>query len=225
MSANTLDISSIQAGAFDAFSSEETRAIESGEGSVAIKGYAARFNELSDDLGGYREFISPGAFDDVLVDPKTDVRALVNHEGVPLARFKGGRDNNTLSLSVDDQGLRYSFDLDLSNAESRALATSMARGDIDQSSFRFRAAEGSKFIEKDGAMVRDVFHLTSLRDVSIVTFPAYPTATAEVVRSLEEAKEASQTSQAELDATKRRAAAAEAQAEADADATNANPLL
>ena len=220
MSASTLDISSIQAGAFDAFSSEETRAIESGEGSVTVKGYAARFNELSDDLGGYREFISPGAFDDVLADPETDVRALVNHEGVPLARFKGGRSNNTLSLSVDDQGLRYSFELDLKRPESRALAESMARGDIDQSSFRFRAVEGSKFTEKDGAMVRDVFRLTSLRDVSIVTFPAYPTATAEVVRSLEEAKEASQ---AELDAAKRRAAAAEAQAEADA--TNANPLL
>ena len=220
MSASTLDTSSIQAGAFDAFSSEETRAIESGEGSVTVKGYAARFNELSDDLGGYREFISPGAFDNVLADAQTDVRALVNHEGVPLARFKGGRRNNTLSLSVDDQGLRYSFNLDLKRPESRALAESIARGDIDQSSFRFRAVEGSKFIEKDGAMVRDVFRLTSLRDVSIVTFPAYPTATAEVVRSLAEAKEASQ---AELDATKRRAAAAEAQAEADA--TNANPLL
>jgi len=223
MSTNTHDSRSIT-GAFDDFSEDDLRAIDEGAGSVSVRGYAARFNELSDDLGGYREVISPGAFDDVLADPNTDVRALINHEGVPLARYKGGRDENTLELSIDDEGLRYSFDLNLSHPESRSLAAAMSRGDIDQSSFRFQARDGSKFSEQEGGLVRDVFRLSSLRDVSVVTFPAYPTTSAEVKRSLEEAQETLETEEpAKLEEAKRAAAAAEA--EAEADKLNATPRI
>jgi HK97 family phage prohead protease len=223
MSTNTHDLRSIS-GAFDAFSEDDLRAIDEGAGRVPVRGYAARFNELSDDLGGYREIISPGAFDDVLADPNTDVRALINHEGVPLARYKGGRDENTLELSIDDEGLRYSFDLNLSHPESRSLAAAMSRGDIDQSSFRFQARDGSKFSEQEGGLVRDVFRLSSLRDVSVVTFPAYPTTSAEVKRSLEEAQETLETEEpAKPEETKRAAAAAAA--EAEADELNATPRL
>ena len=223
MSTNTHDLRSLS-GAFDAFSDDDLRAIDEGAGSVPVRGYAARFKELSDDLGGYREIISPGAFDDVLADPNTDVRALINHEGVPLARYKGGRDENTLELSIDDEGLRYSFDLNLSHPESRSLAAAMSRGDIDQSSFRFQARDGSKFSEQEGGLVRDVFRLSSLRDVSVVTFPAYPTTSAEVKRSLEEAQETLETEEpAKLEEAKRAAAAAAA--EAEADKLNATPRI
>ncbi len=208
-------------GAFKPFSEDAIRAINEGAGSVPVSGYAARFNEISEDLGGYREFISPGAFDDVLADPTTDVRALINHEGVPLARYRGGREDNTLELTVDDEGLRYSFDLNLAQPESRSLAAAMSRGDIDQSSFRFQAQDGSKFSEEERGLVRDVFRLSSLRDVSIVTFPAYPTTSAEVKRSLAEAQETSGC--ADLDKARREADAAAAQA--DADKLNATPRL
>jgi HK97 family phage prohead protease len=173
--------------AFDAFGADDVRAIDEASGSVTIRGYAARYNEYSDDLGGFREVIDPGAFDDVLADKQTDVRALINHEGVPLARFRGDREDNTLSIESDGSGLRYSFELDMGDPAARSLALSMQRGDIDQSSFRFRAVGGAKFIERDGGMVRQVSRVTSLRDVSIVTFPAYPTTSAEVKRSLDEA--------------------------------------
>jgi len=225
MSTNTHDSRSLT-GAFDEFSKDDLRAIDEGAGSVSVRGYAARFNELSDDLGGYREIISPGAFDDVLADPNTDVRALINHEGVPLARYKGGREENTLELSIDDDGLRYSFDLNLSHPESRSLAAAMSRGDIDQSSFRFQARDGSKFSEQEGGLVRDVFRLSSLRDVSVVTFPAYPTTSAEVKRSLEEAQETLESEDTtKPEETKRAAAAAAAAAEAEADELNATPRL
>lgn len=208
-------------GAFDSFSEESLRAISSGEGKVPVSGYAARFNEISEDLGGYREIISPGAFDDVLADPATDVRALINHEGVPLARYKGGREDNTLELSVDDEGLRYRFDLNLAQPEARSLASAMSRGDIDQSSFRFQAQGGSKFSEQPEGLVRDVFRVSSLRDVSVVTFPAYPTTSAEVMRSLEKAQSA--TNEQALEKT--RSVAAAAVAEAEADELNAIPRL
>jgi len=132
MSKTSHDLRNLSGG-FDSFNEDSLRAIDSGEGSVPISGYAARFNEISEDLGGFREIISPGAFDDVLKDPATDVRALINHEGVPLARYKGGRSENTLELTVDDEGLRYNFDLNLAQPEARALASAMRRGDIDQS--------------------------------------------------------------------------------------------
>ena len=66
---------------------------------MRIVGYAAVFNQET-DLGYFREMITPGAFDDVMND---DVRLLLNHDGAPLARTTNG----TLSLSVDDEGLRY----------------------------------------------------------------------------------------------------------------------
>ena len=42
-----------------------------------IVGYAARFNQLSDVLGNFREQIMPGFFDGIEAD---DVRALFNHD-------------------------------------------------------------------------------------------------------------------------------------------------
>ena len=64
-----------------------------------IRGHAAVFERLSDNLGGFREQIKPGAFDGVLND---DVRALFNHNtDLVLGRTKSG----TLRLSVDSTGL------------------------------------------------------------------------------------------------------------------------
>lgn len=145
-----------------------------------VRGYAAKFNTLSEFLDGFRERILPGAFDDVLGD---DVRALINHEGVPLARTKSG----TLSLSVDKIGLRYEFALPDTDA-AHELSEALTRGDIDQSSFRFQTVrENWDFVEdeKDG-LVREIRKFTRLRDISVVTFPAYPDTAAEVRRSLDE---------------------------------------
>ena len=69
-----------------------------------------------------------------------------------------------------------------------------------------------------------MFRLSSLRDVSVVTFPAYPTTSAEVKRSLEEAQETLETEDpAKLEEAKRAAVAAEA--EAEADKLNATPRI
>jgi uncharacterized protein len=75
-------------------------------GQAAIVGYAARYNRLSLDLGGFREEILPGAFDKILnrQRAKADVVALFNHDSnMVLGRTASG----TLELSSDDKGLKY----------------------------------------------------------------------------------------------------------------------
>ena len=140
-----------------------------------IAGYAAVIGRRSQNFG-YGDFsvfevIEPGAFDDVLND---DVRALINHEGIPLARTR----SNTLKISSDATGLRYEFTPDMTMAAAKDLVTAMRRGDIDQSSFAFRVAKGGEWWEeRDDEAIRHITKISSLRDVSIVTYPAYPDAT------------------------------------------------
>ena len=127
------------------------------------------FNRMSENLGGFREIIAPGAFDSVLQD---DVRALFNHDpNYLLARSTSG----TLKLSVDEQGLRYEFEPPNTTA-GRDLVESMKRGDISQSSFAFTVAKDS-WEERDGGVVRTINKVERLFDVSPVTYPAYPDAT------------------------------------------------
>ena len=150
-----------------------------------ISGYASVFNKRSENLGGFREVIAPGAFDGVLND---DVRALFNHDAnFLLARTASG----TLRLSVDEEGLRYEFEPPNTTA-GRDLVESMKRGDITQSSFAFTVASDS-WEERDGGMLRTINKVERLYDVSPVTYPAYPDASVglrslEAFRSLQEAE-------------------------------------
>ena len=136
-------------------------------GGKTLTGYAAVFNSLSEDLGGFREIIRPGAFDRALRD-RQDVRALVNHDsGQILGRTTSG----TLRLFKDSRGLRYEVDLPDTTA-ARDVAESIKRGDITGSSFGFRTIADA-WPKVDGAVKkREVIDL-DLLDVSPVTYPAY----------------------------------------------------
>jgi HK97 family phage prohead protease len=139
--------------------------------SMTIAGYAARFNVLSENLGGFREQIAPGAFADCLSD---DVRALFNHDpNMILGRTTAG----TCRISQDSQGLQYEVDLPDTQA-ARDLMVAIERGDISQSSFGFRIApSGDAWDENaDGMLVRTITKMGRLYDVSPVTMPAYPDA-------------------------------------------------
>lgn len=130
---------------------------------LVVEGYAAVFNSTT-DLGAFQERIAPGAFADVLDD---DVRLLINHDGVPLARTS----NRTLRLEEDEEGLHYRAVLSDTQA-GRDLYKMIQRGDISQSSFAFTIGEES--IDEDG--VRVIEKVSRLIDVSPVTYPAYQAA-------------------------------------------------
>jgi len=132
---------------------------------LTVSGYAAMFDDIT-DLGYFKERIARGAFDGVMED---DVRLLINHTGVPLARTTNG----TLDLEVDETGLRYTARL-ADTTEGRDLYKLIKRGDISQSSFAFTIAE-EDYDRK--ANLRTITKMGSLLDVSPVTYPAYPTTT------------------------------------------------
>lgn len=145
--------------------------VRSDDGKLTVAGYAAVFDSPSEDLGGWREVIKRGAFRKVLAD-QPDVRFMVNHEGVALARTKNG----TLRLKEDAKGLRIEADLaDIS--ASRDLLALLERADIDQMSFRFRVElEGREWFfpdEDDELPTRIIREFSELLEVSAVTFPAY----------------------------------------------------
>lgn len=160
---------------------------EDGEGKpVSISGYAAVFNSESSNFGSQefpiREIIEPTFFKSVLSD---DVRALINHDGLPLARTI----SKTLRLSVDEIGLRYEFEPDADITVVADLVRAMKRGDINQSSFAFRVGmDGQRWVEENSKVTRYLTKAERLFDVSIVTFPAYPD-TSVALRSLEAFRE------------------------------------
>ncbi|MBD2810495.1 HK97 family phage prohead protease [Xenorhabdus sp. Vera] len=150
-----------------------------------IVGYGSVFNSRSEPLWGFREIIKPGAFDEVLND---DVRGLFNHDpNFILGRSTSG----TLSLSVDDKGLRYDITAPDTQTIRDLVLAPMQRGDITQSSFAFRVArDGEEWYEdEEGIVIREIHRVARLHDVSPVTYPAYQE-TDSAVRSMQAWQEA-----------------------------------
>lgn len=157
----------------------ETRQAE--DGTMRLSGYAAVFNDSSVPLP-FVERIAPGAFRKTLTETP-DVRLLINHEGLPLARTKNG----TLTLREDERGLWMDAVI-ADTQEGRDLYTLVQRGDLDQMSFAFRV------IRQKWNETRTERLLTELSladgDVSVVTYPAYPTTSVEARAHLQQAMEA-----------------------------------
>lgn len=132
-----------------------------------IRGYAAVFNKLSEDLGGFKEMVAPGAFKNTIT--KDDIRALFNHD----PNYVLGRTiNGTLRLVEDDKGL--AIEIDPPDTQwARDLMTSIGRKDITQMSFGFLTLKDEWNNTDIKNVIRKLME-ARLFDVSMVTFPAYP---------------------------------------------------
>jgi len=158
------------------FNVQDLELRQEGEDNIVV-GYGSVFNTLSNELGGFREIIAEGAFEGRLND---DVRFLINHEGLPLARTTNG----TLRLSTDERGLKYEAKV-ANTSIGRDLVELMRNGTINQSSFAF-VVEDDSWEVRDGMNVRTINKVSRLYDVSAVTYPAYESASASVaLRSME----------------------------------------
>lgn len=146
-----------------------------------IEGYGSVFNERSLDLGGFVEMIAPGAFDGVI--ERSDVKCYLDHnpeKGI-LARSRNGK--GSLSLVVDEKGLKYSFDAPKTNLGDEVVE-GLKRGDYSQSSFAFTVDDEVWTKEADGTYLRTITKIGGLYDVSIVANPAYE-GTSVALRSLD----------------------------------------
>lgn len=149
----------------------ELRANENGQ--PVLFGYAALFDMPSEDLGGFVEYIRKGAFTKCLASGP-DVRLLVNHEGLPLARTISG----TLQLVEDERGLAITAPLDPSDPDVAAVLPKIKRKDLTQMSFGFYTIS-DRWTYNDDSATRELLEV-DLFDVAIVTFPAYPSTSVDV---------------------------------------------
>lgn len=148
----------------------------------SVRGYAAVFDSVSEDLGGFVEYIEPRAFDKVMDD---DCRCLFNHDyNYLLGRTSAG----TLKIWTDERGLGYEAILpDTSYAKD--LAVLMERGDVTQSSFAFMVDQDRWEVDDEGNYTRYIESVSRLIDVSPVVLPAYSDATSELTSKREHPSE------------------------------------
>ena len=142
---------------------------------MTFSGYASVFNSPSEDLGGFIEYVAPGAFKRSL-QSRNEIKLLWNHDsGEPLASLRGG----TLRLIEDSVGLKVEAQLP-NTTRGRDVAELLRTRVIDSMSFGFNVIKDSWSSDGRTRTLESV----RLSEVSVVSFPAY-TATTATVRSLE----------------------------------------
>ena len=151
-----------------------------------IVGYAAKFERWSEPImGWFKEQIARDAFSECDV---TDVIMCFNHNiDSILARTTSG----TLTLSTDDEGLRFEFEAPATTMGNDMLEL-VRRGDISKCSFKFTVEEDEwRYADKENKLEYDertIRKIGKLYDVSLVVYPAYSDTEAGV-RHLEERKQ------------------------------------
>lgn len=157
------------------FEVEEVRDSGAGGGVYTVKGHAAVFNKWSLDLGGFRERIKKGAFDEVLSkDPH--VLHLWDHD-TARALSSTRSTQYPLELRVDPHGLHF-FSKVAPTTDAANLRILMEGGVITQSSFAFTVDEDEwRLAEQDGQEIveRTITRVDDLFDVTTCAMGAYPT--------------------------------------------------
>lgn len=147
---------------------------EGEEKNYIVEGYATTFEEAYELYrdGKYvvREMVSKEAFKDT---DMTDVIFQIDHEGRVYARTR----NRSLSLEVDEHGLKTTTDLSLTES-SRSVYEDIDKGLYDRMSFAFTVSKDSYEEEEmengDIIVTRTILGIGKLYDVSAVSFPANP---------------------------------------------------
>lgn len=136
-----------------------------GDDSPVIRGYGAVFNSLSQNLGGFREKIAPGAFARS-IKGNPDIVSLFNHESSMLLGRTGA---GTLTVREDKNGLF----IEVNPPEHRMdVVNSIKRGDVPGMSFQFTTLKDSW----EGLDTKDptrTLEEVRLMEVGPVVFPAY----------------------------------------------------
>ncbi len=163
--------------------------VRSDDGQLArIVGHPVVYNRWSEDLGGFREKVMPGALTKTLQE--SDIRVLFNHD----PNFVLGRNKSGTAVFTDQPtALRMEVTPPDTQTVRDMILEPMRRRDINQMSFAFRVA-GPAFIREKRtdaipAGTGEVWntdyterelHALQMFDASVVTFPAYVQTDAQV---------------------------------------------
>lgn len=159
---------------------------------MVFEGYASVFNSRSENLGGFTEFVAPGAFTRSLKS-RNDVKLLWNHDA---GQVLGSTRAKSMTLVEDARGLKVSATLP-NTSLGRDTAELIRTGIIDSMSFGFNVIKDSWNAEGN----ERTLHSVRLFEVSIVAFPAYAgTAGSTSVRSIEKLAKRAEVNMAELEA-------------------------
>jgi HK97 family phage prohead protease len=135
-----------------------------------ISGYAALYNSPSLPLP-FTEVIRKGAFDATLRDGENKFLYYAHDDSRILASLQG----DTLTLSSDNTGLRFSADV-ADTEDGRTVITLAERGDLRGMSFGFSVDGPSSdrwSQDATGAVIRELLAVT-LFEISCVGTGAYP---------------------------------------------------
>lgn len=144
-----------------------------------VTGYAAVFDKLSEDLGGFRERMAPFAFDGITNG--ADIRMFWNHDSaMPIGRTRSG----TARIAPDTQGLHFEVDLP-DTTYARDLWEAIERGDVSGASIGFYIGDESWSNDEAGNPVRTITRVSQLVEASIVSIPAYPDTAIAITRAME----------------------------------------
>lgn len=153
--------------------------------SHVISGYAVVFNQPSEDLGGFIEYVDSHAFDGV---DMSNVLLLFNHDfGNTLARVTA----DNLKLTIDDNGLAFEATLPDTQLGQDTL-TNIANGNYQGCSFGFTIADDNWNEDANGNVVHTVNQIDKLYEISITPLPAYTETSLNIERSLEKLTEKKQ---------------------------------
>lgn len=158
--------------------SSELRAGQ-GDSIGQIAGYAIVWDTPSTNLP-FIEVIQSGALDGVDL---SKVLALYDHD---FANILGRVDSGTLKLDVDDHGLHFTLDIP-DTTLGHDVYTQIKNGNLRGLSFRFTIADGGETWKNvNGKPVRYISKIATMREISIVSVPAYDDTSVEVTRSFKE---------------------------------------
>ena len=142
-----------------------------------VEGFAVVFNETA-DMGWFEEEIDAHAFDEA---DMSDVVLNFNHDDSLLL---AGTRNGSLELQVRDNGLFQSSKI-IDTTQGKDVMKLVENGLISKMSFAFTIDRdgGEEWTERklSGGTYKDhrlIKRIAKLYDVSLVTFPAYPTTSA-----------------------------------------------
>lgn len=155
-----------------------------------IEGFGAVFDSNSlPIMGMFTERIQRGAFRRVLA-ANPDIRLLANHEDLPYARTANG----SMLVQERPEGLYFRAQL-IPGTRSSDLYELVQSGTVDQCSFAFRVAMngdswacdcgdplGPECMCTPQQVVRTIIEVSECPEISVVTFPAYPSTSVQVAR-------------------------------------------